>query len=555
MTINVLADPAQGIVVIPAASRLTGEDGGWVRIGRELGVATTWFGDKGNATVDAAEDDTFALCSAKNFVGFQGGGRVFHLAGDSRKFLPLTFTYPNINWAGHGPSIEVGIIAAAAASKIISAHELGPAFRVRAENCKISELTSACSTLRTAATRITKDNYTGLGLTRDDMNPHFWVEAEDNADSWTTDTHLSFVAAEGGPSDGFVFIAGHYRSVITSCHARGCQGHGWVVDHGVYTSRTNKITAGVITIQHCTAIQCDGHSLVSGHPDNVSGHAVRVRIDDLDTYNCCQDDAILLKANYNAIFMGDNSSIFHSAISCQVSVGVGKSAIWMAGRDIELVDLRLLFADSVRAPIYWEGQHTDVATSTLRLSDGLRVKSILLTTDDAAPCPYIVEYANAGNSGPIVDDQTLDGTYGVAFVGPLNALDYRRFTTWVNRADQSFSNKLRQTGQTYMTSSAAQVIASGALAMIDTTLLVVDTEGAGATDDLDILTGGAADQLIEICTANNSRDVTIKHVAATNKFVTPAGADRPLTNVQMTWGGRFRTSIWSERFYAAVQNT
>jgi len=68
----------------------------------------------------------------------------------------------------------------------------------------------------------------------------------------------------------------------------------------------------------------------------------------------------------------------------------------------------------------------------------------------------------------------------------------------------------------------AATIATGAITYTSS-YMVIDTEGAAATDDLDTISGGQLGSFLILSSSSNARDVTIKH--NTGNINTPNGAD------------------------------
>ena len=75
----------------------------------------------------------------------------------------------------------------------------------------------------------------------------------------------------------------------------------------------------------------------------------------------------------------------------------------------------------------------------------------------------------------------------------------------------------------------AITIASGAITPTSSYVLL-DTEGAAATDDLATITAGTTGQLLFLQTASSSRDVTVKH--GTGNIYLSGGADFTLDNLR-----------------------
>ncbi len=77
--------------------------------------------------------------------------------------------------------------------------------------------------------------------------------------------------------------------------------------------------------------------------------------------------------------------------------------------------------------------------------------------------------------------------------------------------------------RTSVTIATGAVTASGSM-------IVVDTEGAAASDDLDTINGGATGQILIVQTANTARDVVVKH--GTGNIFLSGRADRTLSGTR-----------------------
>ena len=72
--------------------------------------------------------------------------------------------------------------------------------------------------------------------------------------------------------------------------------------------------------------------------------------------------------------------------------------------------------------------------------------------------------------------------------------------------------------------ATTKTIAAGSIAITQLSHKV-DTEAAAASDDLDSITGGSAEQLLLVRAANAARTVVLKHAIGANKISTPGAAD------------------------------
>ncbi len=93
-------------------------------------------------------------------------------------------------------------------------------------------------------------------------------------------------------------------------------------------------------------------------------------------------------------------------------------------------------------------------------------------------------------------------------------------------------------------------IASGTVALpaSGATLFVVDTEGAAASDNLDSITGGTANDIIILKTNNSGRDVVVKHSVSTDKFMLVGSANFTLTSISSSIAFIYYAGVWRELF-------
>lgn len=88
-------------------------------------------------------------------------------------------------------------------------------------------------------------------------------------------------------------------------------------------------------------------------------------------------------------------------------------------------------------------------------------------------------------------------------------------------------------------------IASGAITATSS-LMVVDTEAAAASDTLETINGGVDGAILIITQSNSSRDVTIS--MSLGNIRNSASADRAFTSNSFHWIGRYKSSVslWLE---------
>lgn len=102
-TFKRLLDPKEGMFVISAGDRITGEDGAWVRRWNHADVEPQWFGAKIDGT-DDREAIMSALEVAAEYDGYDpiGGGYCCKLPGGTIGFIGEIYNYRNASLMGIG---------------------------------------------------------------------------------------------------------------------------------------------------------------------------------------------------------------------------------------------------------------------------------------------------------------------------------------------------------------------------------------------------------------------------------------------------------------------
>lgn len=159
----------------------------------------------------------------------------------------------------------------------------------------------------------------------------------------------------------------------------------------------------------------------------------------------------------------------------------------------------------------WVQNQTIASTQTT--GSALRVERDLASANTDAPVANIIQ-DNAG------DDQTAlrvqqDGTGAIANFFAAAASIFS-----VGATDATIGKWLTLT-------TASATIAGGVITATGS-LMIVDTEAAAATDDLDTINGGAEGRILLMRTTNGTRDVTLKH--ATGNIRLPGSTDFTLNN-------------------------
>lgn len=567
LTLKVLLDPDQAIYVIHGSDAIDGSAGASVRQGwNKSGVSVGWWG----AVPDGVTDCTNAIQAPLYFVGYIGGGDAELLNGTHLTSMPLWFPHKNVDLVGHGGGQEVGPATTTAASWVVGSHLVGPIIRRLRDNCGLREFNIGATTLRNNALRIIGSNYLAEGLTRDEQNYGVWTEAPDyDIALYVTDCHDRAVWVQDQPNDGWVWMAGYYRSGQEGCGARTNKGHGLVEGWGVHTDRdAGAILAGGILETHKTGIiQCTGHSVVTGHPDEPSGSVVRSLHYNLDTYNCGTDDSIMFDPDYIIWRMCDEGQMVDGAFSALANGTPGKSAIFAAGRVNQFHNNRYLHLNAIRSPIKWKHSHTP-SGGVARLSGGLVVRHGFISTNagTGAPgfpygtgvTPAIVEMTGQDDGSAIVEKNTIDGTFGGDLV--IGGMPFRESRGGVGRAYgvEHFHYRLMMDGFFELVPTDIKII--GGVATIPSDLgegaswIRLESE-TGAADNLDKIvfdTAGPSTPLIML-TALTGHAITVRradqdgHVGSNNEYLALTAATKVLDNVVKALFVQRDSNLWVQR--------
>lgn len=105
-------------------------------------------------------------------------------------------------------------------------------------------------------------------------------------------------------------------------------------------------------------------------------------------------------------------------------------------------------------------------------------------------------------------------------------------------AKRSFSQGYR------ITAAASKTIASGAITITQAGRVVVDTESAAATDDLDTISGGEDGDVIIVFGTSAARVVTVKDGTGNLRTAGDIALDNPLDNITLLYSGA--GTVWIE---------
>lgn len=309
------------------------------------------------------------------------------------------------------------------ASEIRGHGVLGPVIRIKSRHCRLRNFQVSASNTRRTATVVTRDNYSGLGLTRDDQNYGVWVEADDvSGDIGADEFGFDNVWVHNQPNSSWVIMGGGYNSRISQCGSKDSNRHGLVIGDGKFTGRTNLRTAGVMSIVDWSSRGSQGHGCVVGDPTDVGGLvAVRILIHSMDNYSNAKNQTYLFD-NYDSWIVADNSIIVDSGFSgngaSDITYPGQNGSIAVGGRNVLLRNTRLMLSGDGQAPVKIIGTHgtgTPRATECIIFDEGTHT----LSPDATGPLAYLVD--NTGNAANVtVNKHTLEGTFTALADGPIS---------------------------------------------------------------------------------------------------------------------------------------
>ena len=287
-------------------------------------VSVKDFGAKG----DGSTDDTTAIQSAITYAE-SNGGTVWFPRGTYNTSSEIVLNKPGIILAGEGTGTTWDN-SENAASTIQGTHTTGSVIRIKWESCGIKNLVIDANATRSAASRNT---------TAANYNAGIRVEADDVAapEGDVFSTSLDHVYVKDQPNDGFLFIGRTYGSLVSDCYSYNNNGHGFCVDSGRRTSRTNRASPGLITVIGGNAFKNQGHGMLLGNStDAGAGELPSFRCVVINWESTSNEvSASLREDDFTVWSFGDNNSFINCAFSGKDSSDVvqNNSGLVIGGRD------------------------------------------------------------------------------------------------------------------------------------------------------------------------------------------------------------------------------
>lgn len=253
------------------------------------------------ATGDGATDDTAAIQAAIDAASAAGGGTVYlpSAAVEYKTSDVLLMDHANVRLVGAG---GINFNNTAPPTTIRATHTDGPVIRIGKMACGVSMLRIDSDATRAAAAA--------------GSNYGIWCEPlADTGSGAERTSHLRFdqVHIRQQPNDGLILVGQVVGTLLTQCRSDQNGGHGYCIDRGKRTGRTNEVEPGIVTFINCRAEENGGHALAAGNPDDVAGElpCYRIVLDNFECFENCHDAAVRY-SNFQVFLYGENCEVRNS---------------------------------------------------------------------------------------------------------------------------------------------------------------------------------------------------------------------------------------------------
>lgn len=542
-----LINAASAIDAVSAAALAAGSGAGLVGFDASLTFPSgtvgerlkyeTWVEDYYDAGAGAS---AWRLAFEGALAALGGPGTI--RVGSGTKTLDDVFTVDvvGVTIQGQG-SAAIGATAAQGATTIVGDHNNGPVIHFKQHSSRLCFLDIGASSARNAGAI--------NGGTAAEPCCGVLYAGEDTSGGRADNMMIDTVRVYDQPFHGVIWSGSAANNIIHRLVTDRNLGHGWVIDRGDMTARTNTGSPGIFFFINPRSYDNGGHAWTAGNPNDTVLPTYRVTILQGETYRNGANGVVggtptlttnkQLYANYQAYVRGDNNFVQQTAFGGDGPSSGGAAVtggIYMAGRTSEVTNCRyidcLAAAGCVRL-----GQ---VASTP---SFGLRVNGLEVRTPDASMNPAVrLESGIIGvdvvNKAPS-NITTLVSTAELATVTDYYIDDQavtirtdRALTTAAQTVNGNWTSPLSfrvsMLGWISIGSAGQATIASGAITLTRS-YMTVDTEGGAATDDLDTINGGADGDIVYLRQVNSARDIVLKH--ATGNLRLNGATDKTLSSI------------------------
>jgi hypothetical protein len=264
------------------------------------------------------------------------GGTVFLPIGNYLLNASVILNNKNTRLIGENGSGE-GIILSGA-TILTAAHTSGAVVRISSFGCQIQNLV-----INSTDTRYASAAGSNYGI---------WVEAPDEPSKLVTRTYVNYVRVTRQPNHGVLINGRTEASLYMNLFVDNVDGHGFLIDDGSETGRTNKDRAGQINFINCSASRTNGHSIKIGDSSSVDNRPYRIIVNNFEAFFNLQDKTTYTNG-YNAYVFGENIEFRGSAFGGTVSDGSSThGGVYVGGRNITFSNHRFVNNEPYAARVF-----------------------------------------------------------------------------------------------------------------------------------------------------------------------------------------------------------
>lgn len=296
-----------------------------------------WFGAVDDNSTDCyqAIQDAITVCESLNPTR---GGVVY--------IPPKSYIVKSvINVVQRGVTIRgssnVGFANGNGVSEIIGDHNDGAVIRVAAINTQIENLKVNATAARTAGSKGT--------LTAPCVGVHFEGPDIAGAGGYIQRSVLNNVTISNQPSHGWIMIGENAYSNATDVYTNYNGGHGFAIDRGKLTGRTNESPPGIVDIIRPRSHDNGGHMAVIGNIADTALSAYRILIHNLEGFRNNSDPTQTIDTgdgiDWAVIAYGQNLEFNMCAVGQQVVGSAVGGGMFVAGRIVRVFNTRFIDND------------------------------------------------------------------------------------------------------------------------------------------------------------------------------------------------------------------
>ncbi len=323
-------------------------------------VSVSDFGAVGNGVADDTAAIQTAITAVKNT-----SKQLFFPAGSYRVTSSLVMDAVGMSFMGAGGGGNarsatgsagvVGTGSNVSATQIIGDFNGGAVIRIKAQGCKVSDMTISRSASAYAASFAVVD--AGVMVCPDDAVGY----------QTTRKAYLLNLRVMNTNGDGILFANDVVNSMAENCEVNCVKGSGFVVAGGSYLSFTNRSQPGMVTLLNCTSCWTGGHGLRVGggtaevdatdSPYRVTAIQFEAFYNNIITANCISSPAVanLYLSGFTHTLI---SSAFDGSVEFPSRTPTNATAV-IRGTNIKLINHRMIQCTApgayiVAAPA-WQG--------------------------------------------------------------------------------------------------------------------------------------------------------------------------------------------------------